>query len=168
VQRDEILARLRERILEFAASRIGREAAEDVAQETLLLLHEKYPHVEAVEELVPLSFQIVRFKMAGALRKSVRRGEMTAIPVDDLPLPSTELDPERAAAMREMRGRLLAAVGRLGERCREIFRMKLEGRTFEEIRRHFGVDAINTIYTWDLRCRKKLLEEMGGNWEVKP
>lgn len=154
--------------MQFAASRIGREAAEDVAQETLLLLHEKYPRVEAVEELVPLSFQIARFKMAGAIRRAVRRGEPAAIPAEDLPLASNEPDPERAAAAGEMKTRLLAAVRRLGGRCREIFRMKLEGRGFEEIRRHFGVESINTIYTWDLRCRKQLLAELGGSREAQP
>lgn len=25
--------------------------------------------------------------------------------------------------------------------------------------------SINTIYTWDLRCRKQLLDLMGGSWE---
>ena len=28
-----------------------------------------------------------------------------------------------------------------------------------------GAGAINTIYTWDHRCRKNLLELMGGDWE---
>ena len=37
--RDEILRKLRERIVGFAASKMGREDAEDIAQETLILLH---------------------------------------------------------------------------------------------------------------------------------
>lgn len=165
---DEILRQLRERIFRFAASRLSREAAEDVTQETLLLLHEKYPHVAEAGELLPLAFQVVRFKMAGEVRKSVRRGEGRAVPVDELPLPSSGEDPERAAARSELRVRLLAAIGGLGERCREIFRLKLEGRGFEEIRAHFGVASINTVYTWDARCRKSLLEKMGGRWEALP
>jgi RNA polymerase sigma-70 factor (ECF subfamily) len=28
-----------------------------------------------------------------------------------------------------------------------------------------GQSSINTIYTWDLRCRKQLLALMGGSWE---
>ena len=46
MERDEILARLRERIVAFAASHLAREAAEDLAQEVLMLLHEKYAHLE--------------------------------------------------------------------------------------------------------------------------
>jgi RNA polymerase sigma-70 factor (ECF subfamily) len=74
VQRDEVLARLRERIVAFAASHLSRDAAEDLAQEVLMLLHEKYSHLEAPEELLPLSLQIVRFKIMSLRRKAVRRG----------------------------------------------------------------------------------------------
>ncbi|MBI4891550.1 MAG: sigma-70 family RNA polymerase sigma factor [Acidobacteria bacterium] len=165
---DETLSRLRERIFGFAASRLSREAAEDLAQETMLVLHEKYAHVAEPAELLPLAFQVIRFKMAAAVRKSARRGEARTIPVEDLPLASREADPERAAARSEMRQRLLAAVSGLGDRCKEMLRLKLEGRSFEEIRQHFQAASINTVYTWDARCRKALLERMGGNWEKEP
>src|ERR1043166_7194481 len=68
VQRDEILERLRERIVRFAASKLARDSAEDLAQEVLLVLHEKYPTLERVEDLVPLSLEIARFKIMGARR----------------------------------------------------------------------------------------------------
>jgi RNA polymerase sigma-70 factor (ECF subfamily) len=42
--------------------------------------------------------------------------------------------------------------------------MKLEGKSFDEIRQALDVHSINTIYTWDFRCRKKLLEKLGGRW----
>lgn len=76
MDRSEILARLRERIFRFAASRLSREAAEDVAQEVLLLLHEKYAAVDRLEELVPLALEITRFKILSTRRKVVRRGEI--------------------------------------------------------------------------------------------
>ena len=55
----------------------------------------------------------------------------------------------------------------LGERCRELFRLKLEGYTFQEIQKQMGVKALNTLYTWDFRCRKQLIETLGGDWEMK-
>ncbi|MBI5280202.1 MAG: sigma-70 family RNA polymerase sigma factor [Candidatus Solibacter usitatus] len=146
---------------------MSREAAEDVTQESMLLLHEKYAHLTDPAELLPLAFQIVRFKMAAAVRKTIRRGERRAVPVEDLPIASQADDPERAAARSELRRRLLDAIAGLGERCREIFRLKLLGRGFDDIRIHFRIDSINTIYTWDARCRKSLLERIGGSWEVK-
>jgi RNA polymerase sigma-70 factor (ECF subfamily) len=46
-----------------------------------------------------------------------------------------------------------------------LFRLKLEGKSFAEIQTILGARSINTIYTWDARCRKRLLELMGGSWE---
>ena len=73
--RDDILTSLRERILSFATSRVSKELAEDLTQEVLILLHEKYVRVTELTELVPLAFQILRFKLLDAHRKSLRRGE---------------------------------------------------------------------------------------------
>ncbi|MCC6145140.1 MAG: sigma-70 family RNA polymerase sigma factor, partial [Candidatus Hydrogenedentes bacterium] len=71
--RDEILIHLRERILAFATSRVTRDLAEDLTQEVLILLHEKYGRVTELNEVVPLAFQILRFKMLDAHRKLLRR-----------------------------------------------------------------------------------------------
>ena len=159
MDRDQILASLRERILAFATLRVSKAQAEDLAQEVLVVLYEKYGRVTEMSELVPLAFQVLRFKMLDAHRKSLRRGEYNQESVENLPLadpgddPATQLD------------RLLAAMAELGERCRELFKWKLEGNSFPEIQKLMGETSINTIYTWDLRCRKQLLSLMGGSWE---
>src|ERR1700676_2913511 len=163
--REELLEKLRERIVGFAASRIQRDAAEDLAQEVLILLHEKYGHLERLEDLLPLSLQIVRYKMMALRRKAQRRGEYTQVPVDDIQLASDGADPLAAAEQREMRGRLLAAISKMEERGRRLFELKLEGKSFAEIQDSLGAGSINTIYTWDFRCRKHLIELMGGGWE---
>jgi len=80
-------------------------------------------------------------------------------------LPDLNASPADWVERKEMLERLTAAIGQLGGRCRELFRLKLEGRTFPEIQKILGVGAINTVYTWDHRCRKHLLELMGGDWE---
>jgi RNA polymerase sigma-70 factor (ECF subfamily) len=167
VDRDHILARLRERIVGFAASRLGRDVAEDLAQEVLLVLHRKYSHLTTPEDLLPLSLKIVRFKMVAHLRKSHRRGEDTQVSADEAMLHDASPSPLDQAERREMMERLSRAVARMGERCRELFRMKLEGKSFPEIQEAMGVKSVNTIYTWDFRCRKELLDRMGGNWEQK-
>ena len=166
MNRDEVLACLRERIVAFAASRMGRDIAEDLSQEVLIVLEEKYPQVTELPELLPLGLQIVRFKMAGARRKSLRRGELSQVPADDIQLASGALTPEEQVQRQESIERLVAAVQKLGERCRDLFRLKLLGRSFAEIQEHFGAASINTIYTWDARCRKNLLDLMGGRWNA--
>jgi RNA polymerase sigma-70 factor (ECF subfamily) len=165
VEREEVLAKLRERIVLFAASHLSKDVAEDLAQEVLMLLHEKYAHLDRPEDLLPLSLQIVRFKIMSLRRKSVRRGEYTQVSITDIPLPDLDANPADALERKEMLERLTRAIGQLGERCRELIRLKLQGKSFPEIQKIMGVAAINTVYTWDHRCRKNLLELMGGDWE---
>ncbi len=165
MDRDQILPALRERILAFATLRVSRAHAEDLTQEVLVVLHEKYPRVTGLTELVPLAFQVLRFKMLDAHRKSLRRGEYNQESVEDLPLADPGDDPATQLDQKQRVDRLIAALTQLGERCRELFKWKLEGKSFKEIQKLMGQNSINTIYTWDLRCRKQLLSLMGGSWE---
>lgn len=165
MDRDSILASLRERILAFATSRTSKEQAEDVTQEVLSLLHEKYAHVTDLTDLVPLAFQVLRYKMLDAHRKALRRGEYNQESVDDLSLATPDASPETQLDQRQRVERLMAALAQLGVRCRELFRWKLEGKSFPQIQTLMGQASINTIYTWDLRCRKQLMALMGGSWE---
>lgn len=163
--RTGILARLRERIVAFAASRGAGAHAEDLAQEVLVLLHTKYGHLEAAEDLVPLAFQILRFKLVAHRRRAARRGEYDAVDVDAFPPASDAPDPATVLERKELLARLMGGIARLGERCRELFRLKLQGRSFAEIQDLMGAATLNTVYTWDHRCRKQLLEALGGRWE---
>lgn len=165
MHRDLILSSLRERILAFATSRVSKDLAEDLTQDVLVLLHEKYASVTELTELVPLAFQILRFRMLDAHRKSLRRGEYHQEAIEDLPLAAPGDDPATHMDQQQRVARLLAAVAQLGERCRDLFKWKLEGHSFPEIQRMMGQASINTIYTWDSRCRKQLLNLMGGTWE---
>jgi RNA polymerase sigma-70 factor, ECF subfamily len=165
VSREEVLVKLRERIVLFAASHLSRDAAEDLAQEVLLLLHEKYAHLERPEDLLPLSLRIVRFKMMSLRRKAVRHGEYSQVSIEDIPLPDLGASPADYVERKEMLERLTGAMSQLGERCRELMRLKLQGKSFPAIQKILGVSSINTIYTWDHRCRKHLLDLMGGDWK---
>jgi len=165
VERDAILAQLRERILAFATSHIARDVAEDLTQDTLLLLEEKYPLLDRPEDLLPLSLRIMRFKIVSHRRKAARRGEYTQVSVTDIVLPDLDANPADLLEQKEMLERLTAAVSRLGDRCRQLIRLKLRGKTFPEIQKIMGASALNTVYTWDYRCRQNLLELMGGSWE---
>jgi RNA polymerase sigma-70 factor (ECF subfamily) len=171
MDRAEILTRLRERIVRYAASQLQGSStgdlAQDLAQEVLLVLHEKYSELERIEDMLPLSLEIARLKIWAVRRKSHRRGEDRQVPVEDLPLIEGGADPFEQASRRERAARLEAALAGLGERCRELFRLKLEGYTFAEIRSRLDAASLNTLYTWDFRCRKQLLDRLGGSWDDK-
>jgi RNA polymerase sigma-70 factor, ECF subfamily len=165
IAREDILRKLRERIVGFAASRMQRDAAEDLAQEVLILLHEKYGHLDRLEDLLPLSLKIVRFKMLAYRRKARRHGEYTQLSVDEIQTPDGRTDTLTAMEQRETRERLMAAIAALGDRCRKLLALKLEGKSFAEIQIVFGVNSINTIYTWDFRCRQSLMESINAAGE---
>jgi RNA polymerase sigma-70 factor (ECF subfamily) len=167
MERQQIISSLRERILRFATLRIGRDMAEDLAQEVSMVLHSKYSHLESVEDLVPISFKIARFKILALRRKYMRRGEYSQESIEDIEVADYESNPYLAFERKEMAERLRKAFKSLGPRCKEIFRMKLEGKTFIEIQDSMKVTSVNTVYTWDFRCRKQLLEQMGGTWEMR-
>ena len=162
MDRSAILTILRERIIGYAASRIGRDAAEDLAQDVLILLEEKYRQVDGIADLVPLSLQIARFKLAAIYRKSARRGERAQVSVDDIQIPDLSHDTAGEYERREMLERLAAAIAKLPPRCREMIRWKLEGNNFAEIQKLLKLDSVNTVYSQDFRCRKQLMELMGG------
>ena len=155
---------MRERIVAFAASRIQKDQAEDLAQDVLLVIEQKYANVTALEELLPLSLQILRFKMVALRRKQHRRGETGSVTLEEAALADLGPTPEAYAERQELLGRLTEAIPRLGERCREIFRLKLLGKTFAEIQEELDAASINTVYTWDARCRERLLKMLGGRW----
>ena len=165
MEREQILLKLRERIVAFAASRLQGDIAEVLAQEVLILLEEKYQQVVKLEELVPLSLQIARFKIMSLRRKSQRHGEYTQVSIADIQLPDLDADPATLLERKMMLERLTEAMKQLGERCRDLMRLKLQGKNFAEIQKRMGAHSINTVYTWDSRCRKHLLELMGGDWE---
>jgi RNA polymerase sigma-70 factor (ECF subfamily) len=167
MDREEILLRLRERIVAFAASRISRDQAEDLVQEVLIVLEQKYAEVTELDELLPLSLQIFRFKLAGYRRKAQRRGELDPVPAESAALADLGPTPEMYAERQELLDRLSRAIPNLGERCREMMRLKLLGKSFAEIQEEMGAASINTVYTWDARCRQRLLELMGGRWEKR-
>lgn len=166
VERDQILSLLRERIFAFAASRLRKDLAEEVAQDVLLIIHRKYPDVAAVEELVPLGFKIARLRLMSVSRSMRSHGEFDPLPIDEFDLPHPGPDPSQAAERKEQTERLAAAIRQLGHRCKELIRLKLEGRSFPEIQKLLGVSSLNTLYTWDHRCRKQILESLGGASEI--
>lgn len=145
------------------------DAAEDLAQEVLLLLATKYADLTDPEDMVPVAFKIIRFKMMAHMRKVGRHGEVAMTAHDgtsmDFADPVAWQDPEDQLRRRELSERLTVAMRQLTGRCRALFRLKLEGHRFAEIQKALGARSINTVYTWDARCRDRLLELMGGAWE---
>lgn len=170
--RDEVLQRVRARVLASARRFVSPTDAEDLAQDTLLLLSTKYAHVEAADELVRIAVAIVSRKLQGLWRKRARRARL-----GDTPLPGGEdgeadplgqarsesPDPEQVAVDRQRVALLVDAVARLGSNCRELLYRKVEGASLKEIAVEMR-RPVNTIYSWDHRCHKRLRGLLGERW----
>lgn len=138
--------------------------AEYVAQVVMRVLHQKYSHVTDPAQLVPLALQITRFKLVAQARKSARRGENRQVDVDEAPIADQRVNLILQAEQNELLEKMRAALPLLGERCREIFRLKLDGLSFPEIQAAMGALNVNTVYTWEARCRediKRLMTQTG-------
>jgi RNA polymerase sigma-70 factor, ECF subfamily len=159
----EALRILRERIVVFAASRIGREKAEDVAQETLLLMTQKYSDVREREDLMRLAIGVAKNMIRKVRRGDARYSELVE---DGHPVADQRADFAAELEREQIVTRLLAAVRELGQRCRDVLRLRIEGRTSEDLMRLLGAGSIDTVYTWEHRCRKSLMKTLGGRFGV--
>jgi RNA polymerase sigma-70 factor (ECF subfamily) len=171
LSRDEVLGRVRARILAAARARLSPADAEDLTQEAMMLLTTKYAHVAAPEELVALGVRIAALKRAALWRKAARRQAAGDTPVavettDGDPFAraaSDAPDPEAIARARERLSMFVEAAARLDGRCRELLRLKLQGASFVEIAFELG-RSVNTVYSWDFRCHKRLRALLGDRW----
>ncbi len=163
MDRNQILEQLRARIVGWATShsRTRGIEAEDLAQDVLVELERRYPDVEGLEDLVPLSFRILDFKIRNESRKRIRRKEDQQMPVEELFLADSDPDPQQQMMSRERRRQLARAAGRLKPKCRELLALQLEHSNLKTVSELLEVPE-GTIYSRWSRCRqalRKLMEQ---------
>ena len=110
---------------------------------------------EYVKPLVPLAFQICRFKILEARRD---RGRATQLD-DALPVPDPGPGIEGQLEKDQMGRRLKLAITELSERCQMLFRLRLEGRPTAEMAKLMAASE-PTILVWEHRCRKNLFAKL--------
>ncbi len=163
MDRNQVLERLRARIVAWATShnRARGIDAEDLAQDVLVELERRYGDIDAYEDLVPLSFRILDFKVRNESRKRIRRKEDQQMPVEELFLANPGPDPEQHMMSHERRRQLARAAGRLSAKCKELLRLQLEHSSLKTVSQLLEVPE-GTIYSRWSRCRqalKKLMEQ---------
>jgi RNA polymerase sigma factor (sigma-70 family) len=165
------LGTVRERILGFVLRKVVPHRAdfaqaEDIAQSCVIVLWEQYQDKRELGEMIRIAIGVARHKIAQFHRDRERAPDISDTAADRLEVRighnphSGERIFERAAA-REETDRLLMAMVRLPDRCRELMRLKLiEQKSYQEMRVITGISG--NIYEMAKRCFRALLRNVGG------
>src|SRR5947209_5185311 len=109
---ETVLENIRERIVRYATSRgCRRPEAEDLAQETLILLLKYESRDLPQAELVPLAYKTFSYLLKNHLRLAVVRTPQ--VPAEDIPLPHRGESPEDSAIRGQAMDNLVRTVGLL-------------------------------------------------------
>ena len=162
------LGRLKRRLTGFAiSSGLPRADAEDCAQETFLVLAQKYPDKDEADT-VPLAFKIIRWKIW-----EHRRRKSNVLEASNPRIENTESQDwnfagtpgananlsggvEEVAALREA---VYGTLGQIGTKCRQMLLWHLEGYSGAEIARKAGLGTRNAAYVAIYRCKKRFREK---------
>lgn len=155
-QYENDLQLIRRRIIDFATAKVGRDGAEDIAQDCMLLLVEKYSDIRDLNSMIKIAVTIARNKTFEYFRQAKREEEFPETAAD-------QTDIHREVERRQVMDRILPAMLQLGEKCRHLLQLKLFGeKGSAEIQKLLGVNSINTVYTWESRCFKQLMAIVRG------
>lgn len=159
VDRDALIALVRERIRGFATYLHWGDDAEDIANETVLVLLEKYGGIEAPEEILKIANQICVNLVLNLRRK---RANKRQVDLDTGIAASLGGDPETVASNRELKQLMLKAIEASDSRCKQLLRLKLEGATTEKIAEELKLNP-NAVHAAFFRCGKRLRAALGGS-----
>jgi RNA polymerase sigma factor (sigma-70 family) len=161
--REQIFFFLRGRFLAVAKHRLLEADAEDVVQETLMVVHDSFSELRTVENLMAYTMGVLRNKIGNAYRKRERRRRHQAN-VDDVPEPVYVMDDEFNAA--ELARLISQAVVKANPNCRAILLGLHEGFSVDEMSRWFRIPR-SKMDKRIFRCRRtlrRILSEDYGVW----
>jgi RNA polymerase sigma-70 factor, ECF subfamily len=163
--REQLLARVRPRLVLWAATRMSAELrasydAEDVAQDVLLAVHRNFERLapRAPAEFLPWLFGVAEHRLldlVDRVRAAKRNGEAPPSP--------TVRSASSLAGLKEDSERLLRAIAALPDDYREVLRLRrFEDLPSDEVGRLMGrtEGAVRVLY---FRAIAALREEMGAN-----
>jgi RNA polymerase sigma factor (sigma-70 family) len=156
-----LFERLRERVHALTRKRIWDPAiAEDLTQETMRTVCEKYREADLSSGLLPWVFTVLHHKIGNHLkRRRTEQGARDALTRD------VSWDIAGFASVGETEGFDLAdaiakALRMASDDCRRVFTFLLRGDGVAEIREAFGNEPVGTTYSRVFRCREKLLRHL--------
>ncbi len=133
---------------------------EDLVQEALIIICEKYKAIEFERGILPWAYGVLDRVMSGDYRTQTRRENILNSHIDEVIKIHENYDSvEGQYASIEMAEELWDALSQLNNKEKEIFKLKLEGFSCEEIQKK--LDISRTVMDVSVfRGRKKLRKKL--------
>jgi RNA polymerase sigma factor (sigma-70 family) len=170
----EELARIRMVLRKLTALRIENpEDAEDLVQETLLTMTEKWPEIELRKGLLIWGMGILRKKVGNYYRREQRYSALQREFLRDVMLHLTRSPPTAESAMhyRELRALVDAILEKFPPHERAVMELLVSGLPINEIAGALHPERYQNIVNRVHRGRKKLHKELAkygyGTWDAK-
>ena len=164
--REEIFYFLRARFLSLAKLRVLEEDAQEVVQETMIVVEKHLSEFETVENLLAFTNAVMRNKIGNFYQKRDRRKVYEA-QENNIPDPIYYMDGELEAA--ELERLVWKAVDQLCQknpRCREILVGLCQGLSASDLSEKFQVSRSN-IDSRVFRCRQALRKILKENYDLE-
>jgi RNA polymerase sigma factor (sigma-70 family) len=152
--REQVFNFLWARLLVIAKYRV-QESAEDIVQETLLIVHNRLPEFDTLEGLLSFTNQVLRNKI-GNLYQGRDRQKQRAVDLEAVAEPSYHISAEMDGV--ELDRIMRESINRLGERkpgCRTILSCLYDGFDTGEISKAIGIPK-SKLKVRTFRCREAL------------
>jgi RNA polymerase sigma-70 factor (ECF subfamily) len=154
-----LLEGVRVRIVGFATYLGCGSDSEDIAQETLLVLHNRYAAVNDRAEMLKLAVRICANLAANWRRRKSNTARAREVP--EAMADPIGRNPESALMEKQLQELLLKAIRESGERCKQLLRLRLGGAKTKDIATLMGTKAgaVDTAY---YRCLQRLRNAIGA------
>ncbi|HJQ69031.1 MAG TPA: RNA polymerase sigma factor [Blastocatellia bacterium] len=162
---DRLFDFLRSRLLVIARYRVA-ESAEDLVQETMVIVHNHLPEFENMEGLLAFTNQVLRNKIGNVYQERDRRKQRQVELEDNLPL-QYNMDGELHAV--ELDRIIRDCIDRLGDRhssCRAILSSLYDGFDPTEISERLGIPK-SSLKVRVFRCRKALRKILSEEYRLQ-
>jgi RNA polymerase sigma-70 factor (ECF subfamily) len=142
--------------------------AEDLVQETLETIFEKYKTADLVKGFLPWANQILFFKIGNYYRAQERTSKREEVDAEGEMTTQVMTAPDSSFDDKETSMLLRKALNKLKSECKKILTLLLREESREAIQRAFGGAPMGTIDSKIHRCRKKLKEQLirDFGWEA--
>ncbi len=133
---------------------------EDFIQEALIIIYEKYRDIEFEKGILPWAYGVLDRVMNGDYRTTTRRQNILAENRNEVvKIHQAHYSAEDEVTTSELSAEVWRALNQLSSKEKEIFRLKMEGYSGEEIQRKLGISRTALDVTV-FRGRKKLREKL--------